>query len=101
MASAAWFAAMPRSVSNGHFRNEPIDPLNKTLLVFIAYNCGPGGVAQPRRQAQRRGLNPNVWFNDVESVAGEVVGRETVDYVSRIYKYYIACKLAEDQRKSS
>ena len=34
-----------------------------------------------------RGLDPNVWFNNVESVAGEKIGRETVTYVSNIYKY--------------
>jgi membrane-bound lytic murein transglycosylase MltF len=46
------------------------------------------------RPASRRGLNPDVWFDNVESVAGEIVGRQTVDYVSSIYKYYVAYKLA-------
>ena len=50
------------------------------------------------------GLNPNVWFNNVEVIASEKIGRETVTYVSNIYKYYIAYKLVteemEDRQKS-
>ena len=30
-----------------------------------------------------------VWFNNVEEVAAKRIGRETVQYVSNIYKYYI------------
>jgi len=44
-----------------------------------------------------RGFDPNVWFNNVESVAGEKIGRETVTYVSNIYKYYIAYSLVNEQ----
>ena len=40
-----------------------------------------------------RGLNPNLWFGNVERVASERIGRETVTYVSNIYKYYVAYKL--------
>jgi len=36
------------------------------------------------------GLNPNIWFGNVENAAAAIVGRETVQYVSNIYKYYIA-----------
>jgi membrane-bound lytic murein transglycosylase MltF len=76
------------------FANEPIDRLNKALFAFAAYNCGPGRLRQLRAEAKRRGLNPNVWFNNVEHIAGERVGRETVQYVGNIYKYYIAYQLA-------
>jgi hypothetical protein len=30
------------------------------------------------------------WFGNVENAAAAIVGRETVQYVSNIYKYYIA-----------
>ena len=43
------------------------------------------------------GLDPNVWFNSVEVVAAKRVGRETVQYVSNIYKYYIAYRLVADK----
>ena len=43
------------------------------------------------------GLNPNVWFGNVEIVAAKKIGRETVQYVSNIYKYYIAYGLVRDK----
>jgi membrane-bound lytic murein transglycosylase MltF len=52
-----------------------------------------------RRVAEKRGLNPNVWFNNVEVVVAEKVGRETVTYVSNIYKYYIAYTLVLEERE--
>jgi membrane-bound lytic murein transglycosylase MltF len=83
-----------RVIIDRHFNSESIDPLNQTLFAFAAYNCGPSRLRQLRRQTVRRGLNPNVWFDNVERIAGEVVGRQTVDYVSNIYKYYVAYRLA-------
>ena len=46
-----------------------------------------------RRETEKRGLDPNIWFGNVEQIASERIGRETVTYVSNIYKYYIAYKL--------
>ena len=74
-----------------------MDPLNKGLMAFAAYNAGPGRLRQLRREAEQRGLNPNVWFGNVERVASERIGRETVTYVSNIYKYYITYRLVSDQ----
>jgi membrane-bound lytic murein transglycosylase MltF len=51
-----------------------------------------------RRETEKRGLDPNLWFNNVERVASERIGRETVTYVSNIYKYYITYRLVSDQR---
>jgi membrane-bound lytic murein transglycosylase MltF len=86
------------------FENEPMDKLNKGLFAFAAYNAGPGRISQLRGLAAKRGLNPNVWFSNVEVIASEKIGRETVTYVSNIYKYYIAYKLVteemEDRRKA-
>ena len=45
-----------------------------------------------------RGLDPNVWFNNVELLAAEKIGRETVTYVSNIYKYYLAYQMIEEER---
>ena len=44
------------------------------------------------------GLDPNVWFGNVELVAAKNIGQETVTYVSNIYKYYVAYTLASEQR---
>jgi membrane-bound lytic murein transglycosylase MltF len=52
-----------------------------------------------RSEAARRGLDPNIWFGNVEQVASEKLGRETVTYVSNIYKYYIAYHLINEQQQ--
>jgi len=68
-------------------------------MTFAAYNAGPGRIRQLRREAEKRGLNPNVWFGNVERVASERIGRETVTYVSNIYKYYVAYRLGAARRE--
>ncbi len=88
-----------RFMIDQYFKDEPMDDLNKGLMAFAAYNAGPGRVRQLRREAEKRGLDPNVWFGNVERVASERIGRETVTYVSNIYKYYIAYRLVSDQRE--
>jgi membrane-bound lytic murein transglycosylase MltF len=80
-----------------YFAKEPMDDLNKTLFTFAAYNAGPGRVRQLRREAEKRGLDPNLWFGNVERIASERIGRETVGYVSSIYKYYVAYHLLTGQ----
>ena len=86
-----------RFVIDQYFKDEPMDNLNKGLFTFASYNAGPGRVRQLRREAEKRGLNPNVWFGNVEQIASERIGRETVTYVSNIYKYYIAYQLVSEE----
>ena len=87
-----------RFMMDRYYADEPMDPLNKALMTFASYNAGPGRVRQLRREAEKKGLNPNVWFGNVERVASERIGRETVTYVSNIFKYYVAYKLLADQQ---
>jgi len=82
-----------RFMMDQYFKDEPMDKLNKGLMTFAAYNAGPGRLRQLRREAEKRGLDPNVWFGNVERIASERIGRETVQYVSNIYKYYVAYTL--------
>jgi len=86
-----------RFMIDQYYAKEPMDDLNKGLFTFASYNAGPGRVRQLRREAEKQGLNPNVWFNNVERVASARIGRETVTYVSNIYKYYVAYKLVVDE----
>jgi membrane-bound lytic murein transglycosylase MltF len=86
-----------RFMIDRYFKDEQMDQLNKTLFAFAAYNAGPGRIAQLRREAQKRGLDPNVWFDNVEQIVSERIGRETVTYVSNIYKYYIAYRLTTEE----
>ena len=90
-----------RFMVDQYFKDEPMDNLNKALMTFASYNAGPGRVRQLRREAEKRGLNPNVWFGNVEQVASERIGRETVTYVSNIYKYYITYRLMTEQEAAT
>ena len=92
------------SMEEKYFGNEPMDELNKVLFTFAAYNCGPGRVKQLRAEAAQKGLDPNVWINNVEVIAASRIGMETVTYVSNIYKYYVAYKLIavqDEQRRKA
>ncbi len=70
-----------------------MDPLNKTLVTLAAYNAGPARIKQCRKLAADMGLNPNIWFQNVEYAVAKKVGAETVGYVSNIYKYYVGWTL--------
>jgi len=87
-----------RFMMDTFYAKEPMTPLNKALFTFASYNAGPGRLRQLRARAEKRGLDKNKWFNNVEVIAGETIGRETVQYVSNIYKYYLAYKLLSEQR---
>ncbi len=83
------------------YLNDPkISPMDRTLMVFAAYNAGPGSLIKFRSLAKQSGLNPNIWFNNVELAAARIVGRETVQYVSNIYKYYVSYKLVLERMKA-
>jgi membrane-bound lytic murein transglycosylase MltF len=86
-----------RAMVNEYYAKDPMDDLNKGLFAFAAYNAGPGRIRQLRRLSAERGLDPNVWFNNVELLAAEKIGRETVTYVSNIYKYYLAYQMIEEE----
>ena len=92
-----------RFMMDQYFKSDPMDDLNKVLLTHASYNAGPGRIQQLRREAARRSLDPNVWFDNVEEIVSERIGRETVSYVSNIYKYYIAYRLVveEDERRAA
>ncbi len=84
-----------RFLRDRYFSDPAVDDFNQTLFSFASYNAGPARVRQLREEASRTGLDPNVWFGNVEHVAAKRVGRETVQYVSNIAKYYVAYKLSK------
>lgn len=86
-----------RLLADKYLDDPELTPVNRTLLSFAAYNAGPGNLMKFRRLAEKSGLDPNVWFGNVEQAAARIVGRETVDYVGNIYKYYVVYKLAEQK----
>jgi membrane-bound lytic murein transglycosylase MltF len=90
---------MLRNIEDTYFNDPGIDRLNKTMFVFASYNAGPNRIAQLRKKTSSMGLDPNVWFGNVELVVAKDIGQETVTYVSNIYKYYVAYKLAAEQNQ--
>lgn len=88
-----------RFLADRYFPDPAIGELDRALLTLAAYNAGPERVARLRRKAAAAGLDPNRWFNNVEVIAAREIGRETVNYVSNIYKYYVAYKAVEAQRE--
>ena len=87
-----------RLMIDQYYGKEPMTQLDKALFAFASYNAGAGRISQLRKEAAKRGLDPNVWFHNVEYVAAEKIGAETVTYVSNIYKYFIAYRLIMESR---
>jgi membrane-bound lytic murein transglycosylase MltF len=89
-----------RHINDTYFKDAKMDRVNRGLFCFASYNAGPARIAGLRKKAERSGLNPNVWFGNVEVVAAREIGRETVTYVSNIYKYYVTYKLIQAQEEA-
>ena len=52
-----------------------------------------------RRRARDNGLDPNVWFDQVERQVQKSVGGETVGYVRNVMKYYLAYRMTFEREK--
>jgi membrane-bound lytic murein transglycosylase MltF len=81
-------------IRNRYFSDPELDDFNRTVFSLAAYNAGPARIARLRRQAEQQGYDPNRWFDHVEVIAAREIGRETVQYVANILKYYAAYRLS-------
>jgi membrane-bound lytic murein transglycosylase MltF len=79
-----------RFMIDNYFQDEKIDTFNRYLFAMASYNAGPAKISALRRKAAQQGIDPNQWFNNVELVAAQDIGQETVRYVGNIYKYYVS-----------
>jgi membrane-bound lytic murein transglycosylase MltF len=79
-----------------YFSNPEIEPADRVYFSWAAYNAGPARIYKIRKEAVKRGFNPDKWFFNVENIASEIIGRETVDYVANINKYFVAYQLYFD-----
>jgi len=86
-----------RFIIDRYYKEEPMDDVNKLLFAFASYNAGPARIKKLRKKTEKMGLNPNVWFSNVEIAAAKSIGRETVQYVRNIYKYYISYQMVAKQ----
>jgi membrane-bound lytic murein transglycosylase MltF len=88
-----------RFIIDHYFDDPEIDDVNRALMAFASYNAGPNRIARLRRKAEEAGLDPNIWFQNVEVIAAHDIGRETVQYVANIFKYYLAYKMIAEQEE--
>lgn len=86
-----------RHIVDHYFDDPAVDELNRSLFAFASYNAGPSRIKSLRAKAAARGYDPNVWFLSVEVVVADEVGREPVQYVRNIFKYYTAYSLLSEQ----
>jgi membrane-bound lytic murein transglycosylase MltF len=86
-----------RHLRDTYFDDPEIDPFDQACFTFAAYNAGPGNIRKARERAVSMGLDPNVWFGQVEVAAGRTISREPVVYVRNILKYYTSYKIFEAQ----
>jgi membrane-bound lytic murein transglycosylase MltF len=86
-------------ITENYFNDPAIDQVNKTLFTFASYNAGQNRIVRLRKKAAEDGLDPNKWFGNVELEVAQDIGQETITYVSNIYKYYVAYKLAYEQAR--
>ena len=79
-----------RYMATQYVREPEVSDRDRILMALAAYNAGPGSLKKFRDYAAKHGLDPNVWFGNVEVGAAAVKGFETVQYVGNIYKYHVA-----------
>ena len=84
-----------------YFPDAKFSERERPLFAFASYNAGPGNISKFRKEAAKRGLDPDRWFNNVELVVAERIGMETTTYVRNIYKYYAAYKLVLDAQQAT
>ena len=82
------------------FQDARFNEQSRTLFAFASHNAGPGHISKMRREAAKRGLDPEQWFNNVEVVTTEKIGIETTTYVRSTYKNCAAQKLVEQARET-
>lgn len=100
-ANIAAGAKYMRFLIDRYFSERDIPEVARFDFALAAYNAGPTRIDYLRRLAAREGLDPNRWFNNVERVALEKVGRQPVQYVSNIHRYYTAYRLTEEMESEA
>ena len=86
-----------RFMARTYYANDPMTPVTRGIFALASYKGGANRIEALRAQAAAEGYDPNRWFNNVEIVASREMGRETVQYVSNIYKYYLAYKMVTEK----
>ena len=88
-----------RFIIDRYFNDPGVSPVDRQLFAFASNNAGPAKIMRLRQEAKTEGYDPNRWFGNVERLAAQRLGNETVRYVANIYKYYVAYQLAGEQEE--
>jgi len=87
-----------RFLMDRYFSDPEMGEVQRWLFALAAYNAGPARIQRLRKQAAAEGHDPNLWLDNVELIAARKIGRETVRYVRNTFKYYIAYRMAWEDR---
>ena len=88
-----------RFLMDRYYSDSEMEGIQQWLFALASYNAGPAKIQRLRKQAAAEGYNPNVWIDNVELIAARKIGRETVTYVRNVFKYYVAYRLASQNRQ--
>lgn len=83
-----------RFLMDRYFSDPEMGEVQRWLFALAAYNAGPARIRRLREQAAAEGHDPNIWLDNVELIAARKIGRETVRYVRKVFKYYVAYRMA-------
>ena len=88
---------------NNLYSNIPAGP-ERNKFILATYNAGTGHIQDARRLAQKKGMNPNLWENNVANIvlnlgkreyygdpvvkSGSYRGRHTYHYVQKVLERY-------------
>jgi membrane-bound lytic murein transglycosylase MltF len=86
-----------RKLITDHFDEPQISEQDRLLFAFASYNAGPTRISRLREEAAKLGYSRDHWFGNVELVVADRVGREPVDYVGNILKYYVAYRRVSEE----
>jgi membrane-bound lytic murein transglycosylase MltF len=87
-----------RFLMDRYFADPEMGEMQRWLFALAAYNAGPAKIQRLRKQAAVEGHDPNLWLDNVELIAARKIGRETVRYVRNTFKYYVAYRMAWEDR---
>ena len=66
-----------------------MDRNDRAALILAAYNAGPTRIQRLRKEARANNVDPNRWYGQMETLVLRKVGREPVQYVTNVAKYYL------------
>jgi membrane-bound lytic murein transglycosylase MltF len=79
-----------RYLMDTYFAEPGLPAAERLRFALAAYNAGPNRVRKLRELTAKAGLDPAVWYGNVEILTARHVGQETVTYVANIEKYLMA-----------